>query len=332
MPEPVDSTRVCPGHHDVDIALRDDEHLCRFCVGRAMRNLEMLAAEFNEVDVTVTGRARTYRGAPRPRVPDEDWRGAEHALRPTPLPFNEHADTVRAAQVDLLREWADFAGRLPQLGRDVPPDSPHRIAQILDTLKQARNWLRTNEQGGACADAIAHARQQLRATIDRRDERWFAGPCGQPVTIIEIDEHDGVLVPRAVTGPCTADLYARAGAAAIVCDGYREPVGINGCGATHPAMARHKYVIRTLRDKLLPLPAILAAIPQLTGRNPDRETVKKWRQRGKLRPVVSLTKGPEGWTTGTRWRGGDVLDLVLDDQPRPGPRRRDRMTARSAAS
>jgi hypothetical protein len=290
-----------------------------------MRDIEQLGHEFADVEVNITGRARTYKASPRPHAPDEDWRGAEHALRPTPMPFDPKADSDRTELVDVLRDWAEFiSGQKIARRADEPADSPRRIAEILAELKASRNWIRTNEQGPACADVISQTRRKLRGLIDRSEERWFAGKCGQPTTIIELHEADGVLTAKPIDTVCTADLYARPGKSAIVCDGYREPIGVNGCGAVHPALSRHKYVIRTLREKVLPLDAILAAIPQITGRSPDREAVKKWRQRGKLRPVVSLARhGDGGWKTGARYRGCDVLDLVLDYTPtRPGPKKR----------
>lgn len=147
-------------------------------------------------------------------------------------------------------------------------------------------------------------------------ERWYAGPCNQPREDVEIVEHDdGTLTPVIRTVPCTANLYAEPGKAVIVCDGYRE----SGCGAHHPALHRHRYLLRTLRDSVLPLDAILSVLPQLTGANPSRPTVRQWRHRGQLRPVVSLTK----CDARVRYRGAYVIDLALDRSPRPGPGRAD---------
>jgi hypothetical protein len=330
-----DAERHCPGrqHHGADHppALRPDEYLCRECVARAMRDVEALAAELTEAEVTATRRARTYRGAGKMRDPDEDWRGATHALRPTQLPFDDWAAAVRADQVDLLRDWADFIRPLRKLDPLERRDSPRRLAEILDALKAGRNWMRTNEQGPLCADAIAIARHRLRAVIDRSEERWYAGRCGQPVTVVELDDVDGVITPVARESICTADLYAAPGKAAIVCDGYREPVGFNGCGAVHPALTRHKYVVRTLREKVLPLDAILSVLPSLIGRSPEPGTVRLWRHRGKLRPVVSLRRRADGgWRTGERYRGSDVIDLALDGRPGPKARASDAARAERA--
>jgi hypothetical protein len=204
--------------------------------------------------------------------------------------------------------------------------SPPRVAVALAVLRsrRARNWYRTDEQGPGCAQAIGFVTNCVRSAIDRYDRRWYAGECGQPITVVDLVEDGDAL--RAVTREdvCRADLYAKPGVGIVTCDGYREPDGIGGCGALHPAVTRHRYVLATLRAKQLPLDAILSVVPSLIGGTvPEPETVRQWRHRGKLRPLVCLVKHrTDRELAACRvhrrevYDSGQVLDLILASRQR----------------
>lgn len=218
---------------------------------------------------------------------------------------------------------------------------PGRVFAAIALLRHpaARNWMRTNEQGPACAMAIGFVRSRVLSAVDRFDRRWWAGPCGADAEAIHLVEgSDGQLVANVRQIVCTADLYAEPGKSVVICDGYRGEPG-SGCGAVHPAVTRHSYVVQTVRERWLPLAALLSVMPMLVGKVPDPETVKKWRQRGKLRPIVCLTKhdhDPRGRTgcrvcRGELFAGGQVLDLVQAYTPgRTGPKRAGTVKASAA--
>lgn len=329
-----DQPRNCPGYHpgeDEAQELRPDEHLCRSCVRRVRRQLQQLGQDMLDLDATVS--RQTVGG---------NLVGGRRGRREVdaPLPYQPQASTERRAILSRLRAWAEFVAE--SCGEPLAPlPSEHLwtfldLRRSVDALIEHVTWLRTDEQGPSLALAIAGSRGQLRAALDRREERWFAGVCGVETTLVDVtveapaDEGGPErIVARTRVGPCEADLYARPGRAVIVCDGYGEPRGIGGCGAMHPALVWHKRTVRLLRAQLLPLPAILEVLPQLIGRDrmPAADTLKKWRQRGRLRPAVNLVKtDPPALHVRNEagvllYPGGHVLDLVLDESQRTGPKR-----------
>lgn len=93
-----------------------------------------------------------------------------------------------------------------------------------------------------------------------------------------------------------------------------------GCAAAANQRGEHAgWSHSNGEHELIDVDDLLAALPRLIGRNPDRSTVRSWLNRHKL--VPRKLGGRE------YYRGGDVIDLALDRQQCSGPKRKDRRTA-----
>lgn len=285
---------------------------CRLCTGepveagdvlgpRCLRRLERVLVDMPalvlDLELTIT---RQTRGAGAPRV-----KGAAQ-----PLPFAASAEIDQAhAGVAILVEWArHVAGNPPAAART----STQRARWASAALLASREWFQADEQAHEAARAVLQIRAALRRAVDRPAARFYAGRCGAELTTLVLDCAGEILTPRAEVTTCDGDVYAEPGDPLALCA---------ECRVCHPVVERRDALLGALEWEVLPLPEILAALPVLTGRNPDPATVRQWRARGRLEPAQVTPAGVR------LYRGGDVLRLARDTGTRPGPQRRDRVPA-----
>lgn len=322
--------RNCPGRHIEDRSLRDDEYLCMGCLRHAERILGDLPALVAEVETTVARQAHAYRaGGMRRTVVDEDWRGTAHALAPHPLPVDIEASTRARTTLELLFEWADFVAEhhgktgLPMFSRSKPLTdlTPAAVAILL----RYADWMRSNEQGPALAEAVRCVRRDIRTLIDCRPENLYAGPCRADLEY-----------PPELGYRCEAKLYREWGRAEISCD---------SCGTAHTTAERREWLRAEVETRLLPLRIVWEDLYELVpGFELDWPTVKRWTQpreqripikdksgqprydkRG--RPMVRITLTPARLEHQNRvgdvllYRGSDILRLAEDKGIRRGRRR-----------
>lgn len=333
--------RPCPGH-DCARPLNPDETLCRRCTHRAERIIGDLPAEAIELDITISRQTRTATNGRRRLRDDEieqDWRGTEHAQPARPLPWNEHAATNGDDALALLYEWADYIAQWHgEKGLPVRTSRPAAgraplATQAAGILLRHIDWIRTAQQGPDLAHAMWITRQRVRALTDRPLERVWAGPCHAllPATVTHTD---GTITVSPTKTRCQLDLYRAWGSDTLTCDGHNDPGGQPGCGAVHTLDDRRKkWLLAALDEHHVPLRTAWETLPLLLAADitaPEWDTVRKWTQyqdktdeRGKtyrvpprLRPVAVTSRGVK------LYRGGDILQLVADQQPRRGRRRR----------
>lgn len=84
----------------------EDAFLCEGCTTQLERTLADLPGLINDVATRVVRQTRTYRASGRRREPDQDWRGAEHALRQTPEMVDFDASALLAEVRNSLTTWA----------------------------------------------------------------------------------------------------------------------------------------------------------------------------------------------------------------------------------
>lgn len=328
--------RTCPGH-GCGRPLTDG-YLCHRCQHRAERVLADIAALTRELEATVARQDRVATSSRGSRVPDQDWRGETHALPVTPSPANVSASTRARTVLELLFEWADYVAQWHRM-RGLPLLAAHRplgelVPQAVAMLLSRADWMRSNEQGPTLADAIHQVRRDLRRLVDQPPERLYAGPCRAD---LGYDPELGYA--------CGLALYRKWGADDITCDGHTpQPrpgqLQPTGCGTVHPAGERSEFMVAAVEEHLLPLrllwESLYVLVPEAAGI--DWRTVQQWTRERRQRTVVGTTAtGRERvriTVTPARlepasvdldgrplYRGGDVLRLARDAQPRRGRKR-----------
>lgn len=346
-------SRECPGRHTVEHpapALRADEYLCRSCVRHAERVLADLPSLVRDLETTVTRQTRTYRASARgAQSPDEDWRGSAHALPATPLPVDLTASERGRTVCELLFEWTDYLATwhgvkgMPIYARYMP--LTQLVPSAVGVLLRFADWMRSNEQGPDLANAVQCIRRDLRAIVDCRPERLYAGPC----------DADLGYAPE-LGYRCQQHLYRQWGHDEIACDGHRQQPRAgrwysSGCGTIHTSQQRREWLRADVESRLLPLRLVWESLYELVpGCDVDWQTAKQWtRERqqriprldenGKVRrdkngrEMVDLRTipprlEPQSWDSNDTplYRGSDVLRLAEDKPVRRGRRRVRRAT------
>lgn len=329
--------RTCPGSHSIAHpapALRNDEHLCRGCVRHTERILGDLVALTRDVETTVTRQDRVG-----------TRNGARAIGHDRPLPVNVHTSDKARKSLALLFEWADFVAErnsvrgLPSFARTIPLGTlvPRAVAILL----HYSDWMRLDQQGPDCANAIRSVRRDLRALVDAPPERLYAGPCEADLG------YDKTLGYR-----CSGQLFRRWGSEEITCDGYRPDRLIGehrfGCGTVHATAERRTWMRAEVEERLLPLRVLWEDLYELVpGCELDWKTVRQWTQERRQRVAKRDTNGlervdsrgkpmvtvivtpprlePQAWDCDVPlYRGSDVLKLAEDGGLRRGRRRRTR--------
>lgn len=89
---------ACDGHSDA--------YLCPNCTRELADALEQLPGLVNDAATAVVRQTHVYRSSGRPREPDEDWRGSQYALNPTPAPSDMDASDLIHDVGNTLTTWA----------------------------------------------------------------------------------------------------------------------------------------------------------------------------------------------------------------------------------
>lgn len=252
MPEP---SNPCPGRK-CGVELRD-EFLCSDCAARAVRAAKALPALRAELETTIARQDRSSgRGG-------SVGRGGE-----SKLPINLNALAQRnheqivvafACELGYVLDTFDLTGAVDAIIAD-----PMRLQMAID--------------GPAFAKAIHRAASEWRHTVDRHDDRVYAGPCNE----------------------CRSEMYAR-----IDSDTVRCP----GCRAEYTTSEQRQWVLEQVRDTLWPIRLIRAALGNWLGVKVNDSTVRSWRKRQRLVP-----KGVNADNEDT-YRVGDYLDLAESLRP-----------------
>jgi hypothetical protein len=331
------TARLCPGSHTIDHpapGLRNDEYLCRGCVRHAERVLGDLPSLTRDVEVTVTKQ-------------DRSTKGRKSSGKEQPLPANLSASDRARRSLELLFEWADHVAAwngstgLPAFTANRPLQE--LVPQAVGILLHHGDWMRSNEQGPDLANAVRCVRRDLRAIVDRRPDRLYAGPCEADLDY-----------PPEFGYRCGLPLYREWGTDDITCDGHTVNLlpgqwSPTGCGHTHPVAERREWLRAEVDGRLLPLRLVWESLYVLIpGCQVEWDTAKQWTREREQRipirdkhgqqrydrrgkPMVRIHTSPprlepQGWAIDDSplYRGSDILMLAEDKRVRRGRRRVDR--------
>lgn len=246
-----------------------DAYVCGACLSK----LEIALADVrwldDQLDVVLTRQTARSAG------------GRVSGDREHPLPYDQRASSARWVLTNTVTTWA----------RVVDEEEPRANIPMLAGLYVQAAWLaswsgffRTHQAGHEAVEELTAAVSQARRVVDIRPERWYAGPCDE----------------------CATDLYARAGAARVVCPN-------EACAHEYDAMDRRGTLLAAAEDRLANAALIARAVTVL-GRPVDDAKIRQWAARGRIVAKSTDHKGRP------LYRVGDVLDLAADDGAR-GPRR-----------
>lgn len=235
-----------------------DHSLCPSCTGTLASDLAQVPGLLQELEV--------YR-AKLDRIGERSPRGGSHmplGYRPMAV---EVTDVLHLTLASWAREVATAAG-VPLL--EVPAEHPGALAVWLAAELEVARHMTT---AGQLLDEVGYAVRITRRTIDRPEDRVYAGPCDE----------------------CPADLYASARSSTVEC---------RNCGALYPVQERRAWLLGALREHLATAAEIAMGLGELYGQTVNRKTINQWHHRDRL---IDRGFTRDGWPL---FRIGDVLDLA----------------------
>lgn len=247
----------------------DGGRLCRVHTDALSTSLGHVPDLLAELDVTVTRQDRMV----------SERAGSRSSTRP--LPWNEHAATVRWELNCTLQAWALDVSKLGEDERDPLRDvSAYDTAAVAAWLTRNINTLRHHEEAGAAEEEITDAIYRARKAIDRAPDRVFAGPCGAPLD-------DGAT--------CTEDLYGSPGKRTTRCI---------ACRAEHNMDERRQWMLSLIEDQVAHS-GLLSGLVTNLGVPIASSTIRKYAEKGRIKVIsVDAKRRP-------LYRIGDVLDVFL---------------------
>jgi hypothetical protein len=268
---------------------RDDAYVCDTCADSLAKTLGDVAWLADELEVTIT----KQRGIPASGgggatadcscTPDDiDASRCKHGA----LPWHDAASGARTHLHALLVSWVRLCheeGVRHQSPDDDLPDDD--LVALARWLLWRVDGLMLHPAGPDAADEIADAYAACERLIDRRPDRWYAGPC-----VVE-DERGK---------ECGTDLYARS---------TRGDVECRTCGATYDVATRRAWLLAAAEDRLANATEVARAVSWLGAEPLTPARVWKWAERGRI-----VAKGHDG--RAPLYRIGDAIDLLADDTRR----------------
>jgi hypothetical protein len=267
---------------------RDAAYVCETCADRLAVALGEVPWLAEELEVSITRqRAIPNEGKGSSSATcscDDDDDDCPHGV----LPWRDEASEARRTLHGLLAMWARFCEE-----EHVRHSSPRTrdLDEHDDNLPALSRWLlwrvdglTWHEIGPEAVDEITDAVAECHRMIDRRPDRWYAGPC----------------TAETEDGHCGADLYARRATGEVKC---RE------CGAVYDVESRRRWLLDEAEDRLADAATVARAVSWLGAEPLNPERVRKWAERGRI-----AIKGHDGKRP--LYRIGDAIDLLAGDTTR----------------
>lgn len=248
--------------------------LCGQCLTQLVTALHSIAELWEELDNVRCRQTKYSRG----RV------GGRSAHKPLPWVDVTEQESIVS---DTLTSWVDEAERCGLPAMPAPIRGPLQVHQAIWLAAQDR-WARQYEEAFMLYDEAQHIAQLLAAAVDRPADARYVGPCH---TQLEGE-------------PCDAELYARPGAAAVICP---------ACDTFHDVATRHEQLLEAAQDRL-ETAAVCARAVTIWGEPVRADRIRKWKQRGRI-----SVKAHDG-AGSPLYRLGDVIDLVREDVVKEGQR------------
>lgn len=295
----------------------DQAYVCSGCTAKLREDLERVVLLAPEVEAAVARLARF------------GWSGGGSGARPLPVDLGAASDAASVGNT--LSTWARHVAesRGVELPRPAPPapllgprcanaglcghpscaelrDQLRRMAE--DPVRAARpvgiavaaelllanlEWLRHQREAAEAVDELEYAARLLERLLSGPVDRWYAGPCREPLADDEGTD----------TGElCEADLYAAPGAATVRC---------RSCGAEHDAATRREWLLDEAQDALVHAELMARALTAW-GVGGD-QGVTSARVRGMARHGRLLVKGTNA-AGDPVYRVGDVVAVVEEQE------------------
>jgi hypothetical protein len=228
-------------------------YVCAPCAAQTIRALRQLADIAGDLQTTIARQGRSGGGSG----------GDSH-----PLPVDLGASETAWAVTNTITTWARHCAETR--GEPLPAGD---LAGAAAWLAGQMEWLRHQPEASEAVDELADACALAVRVVDRRADRWYAGPC--------------VL--------CTEDLYALPGAATIRCP---------KCEAKYDAQERRELLLVAAQDRLVHAELIGRALIALGW-----ETMTAARVRGLVRRGKVAERGQDE-ARRTLYRLGDVVGVM----------------------
>jgi hypothetical protein len=243
--------------------LTDQGYICHPDTARLAADLRAIPDLLAELDTTITRQARIS-------TPSGKGNGDK------PIPFDPKASAAAGNIRAVLFGWTKVL-----LEETDPDDTDYAIAGRAPAfwLGQHLADIRMREWAGEVATELKRASAEGWRAIDRPEERWYAGPCGN-----EIDLDDG-------TVQCGTVLWARIEEATIRC---------RGCLHTWDVAERREWLVRAAEDHLESARIIASALTVMTRRRITASTIRNWASEG----IVTALGERDG---AKLYRVGDIL-------------------------
>lgn len=188
-----------------------------------------------------------------------------------PLPGNRAASEAQSHLRAILVSWSLLLADEHD-GRDnLPADN---LPAISRWLMWRIDYLARHDVGQEAHDEITAAVNRCRRVIDRRPDRWYAGPCNE----------------------CDADVYANTKNGDCACE----------CGAVYDVKARRDWLIAEAEDRLADATTIARAVSWLGTQPLTAARVRKWAERDRI-----AAKGHDGRRP--LYRIGDAITLLAQE-------------------
>lgn len=264
---------TCPTHGQ---PLHNAE-LCPGCIHHLEQALAEIPAIVDDLETTLTRQGATGQRD-----------GGRSATKP--LPFDLTASGLLHELHRLLAGWVNEVRC-----------SSDRLPRDAGTATLAR-WLQTRlprlaqyPAATELADDIHRVVERSKWVIDRRPDRWYAGPC-LTAGCVEPDVHGR---------PRPTDLFVQPKAKRVLC---------RRCGASYDVAERRALLLAAAEDVLATATEIARAVTSLAGVTVRAARVWQWAHRGRL---VAHSVDGQGHPL---YRVGDVIELLAAEQRKEASR------------
>jgi hypothetical protein len=263
--------------------------ICSRCMGGLEQALAETPAAVDELHLTLSRQTA--------KVGGDFVRGDSEK----PLPYSTLASDALGNLRAVIVSWVKLVIE-ERCEEQWPVDDVTRMSRWL--LQRERfEWLRHHDAVLEALAEIGSAVDRARHAVDRRPDRWFAGPCGG----------------ETVNGPCPEDLYASPTSTAVEC---RE------CHATYLMQERRDWLREAAHDFLGSAAEISALCRHMLGDAVSAAMIRGYAYRG-LIDVHPDVKDPRGRMV-PQYKVGEVLAAATAAGSTPAGRRDARKAAREA--
>jgi hypothetical protein len=224
--------------------LTDQATICHACTGRLTADLASTADLLAELDTTITRQARIT--APAKGNGDK------------PLPYDVGASTAATALRTALHGWARI------LHEETATPYPAGNAAVPAWLARHVDVIRLQEWAAEMAHDIKRAVDAGWRAVDRQEERYYAGPCGN-----QVNDPAGYYV-------CPTVLWARLNSSTVRCP---------TCRHTYDAHERRTWLLEAAQDVEETASVIASALSVMMRRRITASTIRTWVSRDLLASV-----------------------------------------------